>query len=88
MKRLRAIGRKLSTPEVQMTAALTICAFSTMLVLSVFARFLPAPLDRLAIGRHEPFWVLLLSVLALLFAGFTSIPAALAYREVKAQNDT
>ncbi len=81
MKNTRPV-RKFIEPDVQVAVAVTICLASTLLTISVFLRFVPF-LDRFAIGASEPFWVLLLSVLALLFAGYTALPAALAYREVK-----
>jgi hypothetical protein len=82
----RNLAARFVLPSVQLAIAMLIMAISTVLTLSVFLRFIPV-LDNFAIGKNEPFWVLLLSVLALLFAGYTALPAALAYKEVKANND-
>lgn len=73
--------RALISPEVQVAIALFVIGSSLLAFLSVMLRF--TPLEQLSIGRTEPFWVLLLSVGALLYAGFSALPAALAYREVK-----
>lgn len=79
---IRRIAIRFASPTFQLGAAGGIVGVSILLTLSVFLRFVP-PLKMLAIGASEPFWVLLLSVLALLFSGYTALPAALAYREVK-----
>lgn len=73
--------RKLITPEVQVACAVFVVVSSLLALVSVLLRF--TPLRMLSIGREEPFWVLLLSVAALLYAGLSALPAALAYREVK-----
>lgn len=80
------LARWFATPKVQLRAAALITLFSVVLTIGVFLRFVPG-LGAAAIGKEEPFWVLLLSVLALLFAGYTAIPAALAYREVKSNGE-
>lgn len=71
----------LLNPDVQVGCALFVIGSSLLALVSVLLRFTFAA--RLSIGRTEPFWVLLLSVGALLYAGFSALPAALAYREVK-----
>jgi hypothetical protein len=79
---LRNMARRFASPSVQLGIATLIVVVSSLLTVSVLLRFVPG-LRTFAIGASEPFWVLLLSVLALLFAGYTALPAALAYREVK-----
>lgn len=78
----RNLAIRFASPSVQLGIATAIVVASSLLTVSVFLRFVPG-LQRLAIGAGEPFWVLLLSTLALLFAGYTALPAALAYKEVK-----
>lgn len=85
MNSLRKLVIRFASPSVQLGIATAIVVASSFLTLFVFLRFVPG-LQRFAIGADEPFWVLLLSVLALLFAGYTALPAALAYREVKGTN--
>ena len=69
-------------PEFQLGLVAVLIVVTTILTISVFLRFVPA-LEFLAIGKDEPFWVLLLSVLALNIAALMGAPAALAYREVR-----
>lgn len=69
-------------PDVQIAGAILIQIVSLLLLLSVMLRFSPS-LVHLAIGREEPFWVLLLSVLALAYSGFSALPAALAYKNAR-----
>lgn len=78
---MRRTLKKLITPETQLGCAFFVIGSSLAALISVCLRF--TPLEQLSIGRTEPFWVLLLSVTALLYAGFSALPAALAYREVK-----
>lgn len=78
----RNLAVRFASPVAQLGIAAGIILVSILLIVSVCLRFVPI-LDALAIGKNEPFWVLLLSVLALLFSGYTALPAALAYREVK-----
>jgi hypothetical protein len=82
MALFRNLAMRFALPSVQLAIAMIIVVISSLLTVGVFLRFIP-PLQPYAIGAGEPFWVLLLSVLALLFAGYTALPAALAYREVK-----
>lgn len=75
------------TPEAQLAIATVIIMTSLVLMISAPMRFVPH-MERFAITKNEPFWVLLLSIAALLYAGFSALPAALAYREVKSGNNS
>jgi hypothetical protein len=77
--------RSLAEPTAQLVICCILIASSLALTVGVFLRFIPG-LEGVAIGSDEPFWVLLLSILALLFAGIMGLPGALAYREVKRGN--
>jgi len=76
--------RALSDPGLQVVAAVLALGAGLVLLVSFALRW--TPLASLSIGREEPPWVLLLSILALVFAGLSAVPAALAYREVKSGN--
>lgn len=78
--------RSLAEPTAQLAICCILIAFSLVLTVGVFLRFIPV-LDAVAIGSDEPFWVLILSILAILFAGIMGLPGALAYREVKRGNE-
>ena len=84
---IRLLASKVVAVKFQLWVACGIIVISVIMTILVMLRFVPH-LEKFALGRHEPFWVLLLSVLALLFSGYTALPAALAYREVKGQRDT
>ncbi len=78
--------KALASPKFQLTLC-AVCLFAGLGML-VFAllRFVPV-LEQFALGRDEPFWVLMLSIAALVIAALMGFPGALAYREVKIQND-
>lgn len=73
------------TPGVQILVATFIIICSAVLLVFAILRFIP-PLESFALAPTEPFWVLLLSIIALLYAGLSALPAALAYREAKEVN--
>jgi type VI protein secretion system component VasK len=68
--------------EVQAVVMGAIGAISLLLLLLACLRFFPH-VRALAIARKEPFWVLILSIAALIIAVFGSIPAVLALRELQ-----
>ncbi len=72
--------RKIISPEAQIAIAVLVVCASLVVCVLAFLRFVPS-LDQYAIAKEEPFWVLFLSILALLYAGLSALPAALAYRE-------
>ncbi len=82
MAKLRTVIKHIIVPEVQIGIATVIILTSLVFMISAPMRFVPH-MERFAIAKNEPFWVLLLSIAALLYAGFSALPAALAYREVK-----
>lgn len=73
------LAKKLISPELQVAIALLVILSSMVLFALVLLRY--TFLDQYAIAKKEPLWVLLLSIAALLYAGLSALPAALAYRE-------
>jgi hypothetical protein len=78
-ERVVAAVRLTILPEAQIGVAILIILASLVLMVLALLRY--TPWDQYAIAKTEPFWVLLLSIAALLYAGLSALPAALAYRE-------